>query len=144
MLFVSIKYQVPSTKYYLHQPEGDRAGQPIAAHFPIIASVAFLPVEVHVRWVRVSLASEHDLVLDLGMLKKTMKTRLYDVSHLLLVDGTLRLVHHLNPCVDVRRPWGEKIALRFPPSDRMSNMSRIMRICCAVERGFYFTSNSAG
>ena len=41
-------------------------------------------------------------------------------------------------------PGGKKLALRFPPSDRMSNMSRIMRICCAVERGFYFTSNSAG
>ena len=41
-------YQVSSTKYHLHQPEGDRAGQPIAAHFPIVASVAFLPMEVHV------------------------------------------------------------------------------------------------
>ena len=110
MMLVSIKYQVPSTKYYLHQPEGDCAGQPIAAHFPIVASVAFLPVEVHVRWICVSLAGEHDLVLDLGMLKKSKKTRLYDdVSYLLLVDGTLWLVHHLNPRVDVRRPWGKKI-----------------------------------
>ena len=113
-MLVCITYQVPSIKYYLHQPEGYRAGQPIAAHFPIIASVAFLPLEVHVGWVRVSLAGEHDLVLDLGMLKKTMKTRLYDdVSHLLLVDGTLRLVHHLNPCVDVRRPWKKKIGFEI-------------------------------
>ena len=31
--------------------------------------------------------------------------------HLLLVDGTLWLVHHLNPRVDVRCSWKKKLGL---------------------------------
>ena len=54
----------------LHQAEGDGAGEVVAGDLALVAPVAFLPVVVHVRWICIGLARQHNLVLNLDIKRR--------------------------------------------------------------------------